>query len=29
MAVLDKSANDAAEAIVAFHDAYLKNVRKQ
>jgi hypothetical protein len=26
--VLDKSAKDAARAIVAFHDAYLKNPRK-
>jgi len=29
IAVLDKSARDAAAAIVAFHDAYLKNRRKQ
>ena len=28
-AVLDKSAGDAAAAIVAFYDAYLKNPRKQ
>jgi N-formylglutamate amidohydrolase len=29
MAVLDKSASDAAAAIAAFYDAYLKNARKQ